>query len=368
MSVPKAYLLVTNDLIADQRVEKMAGVYEELGFHVVLVGRKLKSDYEPSSWKIKRFRLWFKSGPLFYLNYSLRLFRFLMSRKSVDIVVSNDADTLLGAGLARFFRTFFWVYDSHEYFVGVPEIKDKPLVQKVWKWIEQKYVPKTRLRITVSGAVSQLLEKRDLGPFLVVRNIPKKKEIIQSAPWSDRPFRILYPGMINPGRGLDAFLEAVPLMKTVVQVVIMGRGPNENRLKDKMLELDIEDRVRFTGAVPYVEVWEEMRSTHLGLVLEEPLGASFAAALPNKIFDFMQAGIPVLAGEKLPEVMHLLSEVPFAQFADGSPESIAKGVDYLASNEQAYKKLQDKAILHRDKYTWEQERQVLLNELSRYFH
>ncbi|MFT6717744.1 MAG: hypothetical protein ACJAY8_000125, partial [Sphingobacteriales bacterium] len=71
MSVPKAYLLVTNDLIADQRVEKMAGVYEELGFHVVLVGRKRKSKYEPSDWKVKRFRLLFNKGPLFYLSYSL---------------------------------------------------------------------------------------------------------------------------------------------------------------------------------------------------------------------------------------------------------------------------------------------------------
>ncbi|MFT6717979.1 MAG: glycosyltransferase involved in cell wall biosynthesis, partial [Sphingobacteriales bacterium] len=344
------------------------GVYEEMGFHVVLVGRKRKSKYEPSDWKVKRFRLLFNKGPLFYLSYSLRLFRFLMGRKSVDIVVSNDADTLLGAGLARIFRPFFWVYDSHEYFVGVPEIKDKPFVQKVWKWIEQKYVPKTRLRLTVSGAVSQLLEKRGLGQFLVVRNIPKKKESIKTVPWSERPFRILYPGMINPGRGLEAFLEAVPLMKSDVQVVIMGRGPNENALKDKMLGLDIEDRVRFTGAVPYARVWEEMKATHLGLVLEEPLGASFAAALPNKIFDFMQAGIPVLAGEELPEVMHLLSEVPFARFVDGSPESIAQAVDYLADNEQAYKELQGKAVLHRDNYTWEQERKVVLDELGRYFY
>src|SRR6185436_13246094 len=115
------------------------------GNKVVLVGRKLRKSLPLDSrpYKTIRFNLWFEKGPLFYASYNLRLFIFLMFN-GADILLANDLDTLPANYLAARFNNIILVYDSHEYFTGVPELENRPLVKKIWKSIEQFIFPQLK--------------------------------------------------------------------------------------------------------------------------------------------------------------------------------------------------------------------------------
>ncbi len=134
---------VTNDLTTDQRVAKVCDTLTKMGFSVLLIGRKLKnSENINRNYKIVRFRLLFNKGFLFYAEYNLRLFFKLLFLKK-DVLLSNDLDTLLPNYLIhKIFKTKL-VYDSHELFTEVPELTNRPFVQKFWLTIEKNIFTKS---------------------------------------------------------------------------------------------------------------------------------------------------------------------------------------------------------------------------------
>ncbi|MGC9355288.1 MAG: glycosyltransferase, partial [Mariniphaga sp.] len=118
---------VTSDLVSDNRVHKTCTTLTEMGFEVLLVGRKLP-DSQPLSPRIysaKRLKLLFRKGPLFYACLNLRLFCLLLFSK-FDLLLANDLDTLPANFLASKLKNRPLVYDSHEFFTEVPELVHRP--------------------------------------------------------------------------------------------------------------------------------------------------------------------------------------------------------------------------------------------------
>ena len=138
MSKKRIIVSVTNDLTTDQRVAKICNSLTDLNLEVILVGRILKKSIQINrNYSTKRFKLWFNKGPLFYANYNIRLFFFLLFTKT-DFLWSNDLDTLLANHIISKWKSKKLIFDSHEYFTEVPELIDRPKVQKIWKRLEQK--------------------------------------------------------------------------------------------------------------------------------------------------------------------------------------------------------------------------------------
>ena len=135
---------VTNDLITDQRVHRTCTTLTNEGFDIILVGRQLNPRFSVKrAYSTKRFKLPINNGPLFYALYNLRLFAFLFWNK-VDILLANDLDTLPANYLASRIKGCKLIYDSHEYFCHVPELIDRPFVQKIWLAIERWIFPKLK--------------------------------------------------------------------------------------------------------------------------------------------------------------------------------------------------------------------------------
>ena len=138
----KIIISVTNDLSTDQRVKKVCGTLNAKNYDILLVGRKRPASLKLNRpYRTKRMKLIFNKGALFYAEFNIRLFILLVFSK-VDIYHANDLDTLLANYLAAIIRRKPIVYDSHEYFLGEPDIQNRFIVKKVWTSIEQFIFPK----------------------------------------------------------------------------------------------------------------------------------------------------------------------------------------------------------------------------------
>jgi len=166
------FIAVTNDLSTDQRVNRIARTLSENGYTVKLIGSYLRKSYPlKMDFDNKRFNLVFKSGALFYAEYNIRLFLFLLFNR-FDIILANDLDTLLGAYLGALLKRKPIVFDSHELFIEVPELVNRPLQKNSWKLLDRLLIPRLKYCYTVCDSIARYYHKKYGSHFTVIRNVP----------------------------------------------------------------------------------------------------------------------------------------------------------------------------------------------------
>ena len=147
-------LTVTNDLTFDQRMQRICTTLAEAGYRVELVGRELPHSLplEAFSFRQKRLRCRFHKGFLFYAEYNIRLWAYLM-RTPCDAVCSVDLDTLPAGCVATLLRRKKRIFDAHEYFTEVPEVTNRPVVRFFWEMVARAFLPFYRHAYTVGPAL-----------------------------------------------------------------------------------------------------------------------------------------------------------------------------------------------------------------------
>lgn len=306
MSQPRqrAIVSVTNDLATDNRVHRTCTALLELGYEVVLIGRRSPSSPAMERpYRTERMRLLFNKGPLFYAEYNLRLFFFLLFSRA-HLLVSNDLDTLLANWLAKGQRSL--VYDTHEFYTEVPELVGRPAVRRAWLAIERRIFPKLKTIITVNDSIAQAYLQRYGRALHVVRNIPMKRALAPAPSRAelglptDRRILVMQGAGLNIQRGAE---EAVLAMKDLpgCLLLLIGGGDVWPVVERMVTAHDLSDRVRLVGKLPYERMMDLTRNADLGLTLDKDTNLNYRFSLPNKLFDYLNAGIPVLATD-LPEV------------------------------------------------------------------
>ncbi len=359
----KIIVSVTNDLATDNRVHKVCSSLVKFGYSVTLVGRKLPNSLplkEERNYQTKRMWLIFKKGPLFYAEYNKRLLLFLLLRKA-DILLSNDLDTLPANYLASIIKRKPLVFDSHEYFTEVPELIGRPRVQKAWKWIEKKIVPKLKYAYTVCESIANLFEQEYQTRFEVVRNIPIAKEPIpvpKEKRIADDKKIILYQGALNIGRGLPEVIRSMQYVDNSL-LLLAGDGDITSQLKELVNTLNLQQKVRFLGRLPLEELSYITQQAHLGLSIEKDMGLNYRFALPNKLFDYIHAHVPVMV-TNLPEMVKIVKGHNIGIVIDShDPEAIAKAITHAVSDEKERKTWIVNLKKASKEFTWENEEKVL---------
>ena len=269
------FFTVTNDLSYDQRMQRICGTLASNGHEVTLVGRILSGSIplEDKPYKQLRLKCIFQKGFVFYAEYNLRLFCFLLFAQ-YDVVCSIDLDSLPAGCLATLIRRKKRVFDAHEYFTEVPEVVNRPFVRAFWGMVAKLYLPFYRHAYTVGPALARIFETKYRIKFAVVRNVPL---LMENRPNNSDPSDkkiILYQGALNEGSGIEAMLEAMQHLDKI-EFVLAGEGDLSLLLREKTKKLGLTDRVVFLGYVKPSELKALTSQAWLGLNLLENRGLSY---------------------------------------------------------------------------------------------
>lgn len=359
-------MAVTNDLVTDRRVDKMARSLLKMGFRVELIGRKLPGSLEISDrpYGIRRFRLPFTKGAAFYACYNLRLFCYLLFRKT-RVLVANDLDTLAAVYLVHKIRRIPIVYDSHEYFTGVPELQHRPFVKAVWKRIERWILPRLSRVITVNDSIAGLYQEEYGIRPAVVRNMPVRQE---HNPQSDRKalhlpedqrILILQGAGINIQRGAEEAVLSMRYLDNCI-LLIVGDGDVLPALRMLVTAHQLESRVRFVPKQPMDVLRRYTVCADIGLTLDKNTNINYRFSLPNKLFDYIHAGLPVFASD-LPEISAIIRSYDIGMVCpEHDPQVMASLLKDMLSDPVRIEKWKENLKLAARELCWENEEQVIV--------
>lgn len=372
-SQPRAIVSVTNDLYTDQRVHKVCTFLHEKGYDVLLIGRKKRTStaLPERGYKTKRMRLLFETGVLFYAFFNLRLFILLLFKRA-DVLVSNDLDTLLANYWAsKFKRKVELVYDSHEYFTEVPELINRPRVQKVWLKIEQMIFPKLTKIYTVNDSIAKIYADLYFKDIKVVRNISplwKNTAILDKKSLNipeNKRLLILQGAGINIDRGAEEMIEAMTQIDAVLMVV--GDGDVVPQLKKRVEHLQLTEKVIFYGKKPYDKMMNYTYHAEIGLTLDKPTNMNYRLSLPNKVFDYMHAGTAVVATE-IKEVAKIVRNYEIGEVLESlTTDQLAATINRILSDKDRLNTYQENCAKAAQLENWNNETKIL-NSIYRYNH
>lgn len=346
---------VSNDLNYDQRMHRIAGTLSRNGYEVLLVGRKRKGSTPLSDQPFgqKRLFCFWEKGPLFYIEYNIRLLFFLFLNRA-DIICAIDLDTILPCYFSSLLKKQIRVYDAHELFTEQFEIIHRPWIQKIWLAIERFAVKRFKNGYTVNQFIASWLQQQYGVQYTVIRNLPFEYPLQTIEPGD----YILYQGSVNEGRCFGTLLHAMQYVNT--RLVICGKGNYYKQTGTLIQQYQLENKVELRGYIAPAALKTITQKARVGLTLFDEKGLNQYQSLSNRFFDYMMAGIPQLCVD-YPEYRLINNEFGFAHMITATDsQAIAHELNKLLTDTVLYKSLQQNALKARSVLNWEQESNKLL--------
>jgi len=362
--VKKLIFTVTNDLSYDQRMERICGTLAEVGYEVLLVGRKLKTSLPLSGTKYsqQRIKCWFNKGRLFYSEFNIRLFFFLLFKK-MDCICAIDLDTILPCYYISKLKGVKRIYDAHEYFSQLDEVVGRPKIYNFWHGIEKKMVPKFKTGYTVCDSLAEEFKKNYNANYKVVRNVPS---LVESNEQVRSENVILYQGAVNKGRGLDKL--ALAFKNVNAKLWVCGNGNFMNEMRSVVQANGLSEKVIFFGMLPPEELKKKTAQAYIAVNPFERTGLNQYLSLSNKFFDYIHAGIPQVT-MSYPEYKKINDQFKIAELIDDLvPETIANSINKILNDKELYLQLKQNCSAAKQELNWQNEKEKLVDFYKELFN
>ncbi len=295
------------------------------------------------------------------------------ARWQPDVIHANDGNTLAPALWIGHRSGAQIVYDSHELWLHRNVRTDRPLAPWVEACIEKWAIGRAAGVITVSPSIATWLQRRyrlRRRPT-VVRNAPRTRcakapeapvrrgRLRELANLTDHEQVIAYGGRITTSRGIEETVHALAMLPQTVHFVLLGYGEPDYlaRLHTLINHHRIGDRVHLVGAVGSDEVSEALADADVSVVFVRPICKSYEFSLPNKLFESIHAGVPVVAAD-LPDTAALVRKHQVGEtFATADPVDMARTIEAVLADPEAYRSAARRAA---SLVTWQHEEVGLL--------
>lgn len=371
-------MLVRNPFSNDTRVEREARSLSRAGYEVTIIAHALTGlplRESKAGATVKRIP---RRGPdlpgLRFLAYRWRLER-AIERTRPDILHAHDTDALQSIGPAAARLKVPFVYDAHELWLGRSRRGRSAvydwLARRYYRWVEARYLPRAAAVIVANPPVAPHLQRAyGLGEAAIVPNYPEETVKVEPRDLRSLPGGasipegvpiVLYTGGITQDRGIEQLVEAMTLLPQA-HLAFLGGGGLEPAIRALVAERGLGQRTHFLGMVPSDEVVPYSASATVGVLSTVPVCLNNVYALPNKIFQYMAAGIPVVASD-YPQIREVVAGSDAGVVVDPTdPRAIAAALRIFLDDPARAAKIGAngrRAVLER--YRWSSAEETLLD-------
>ncbi len=358
-------IICFNEIDTDARVLNMLNYIEVKFANILLISLKKSTKLNPI---ISQIEIQTTNNSLsskwFSFNYQIAK----LGIKS-KFVIACDFFSLPAAVSIKKNTDSILIYDSREIYSALGSLQNKQIKQWILSKIElhfARFVDK----IIVTGQLDKnYLEKyfQKSYDYHIIMNVPFLREkanadlIRFEFNISNSKKILLYQGAILDGRGIMPIVDAIKDMNDIVFLVI-GDGPQKEKYFNESIDLIKSKKVFFAPSVNYSELHNWTCSADIGTALFEPISLSYNLALPNKLFEYIMAEIPVVATD-LPAIRNIWSESEFGCLIDKKldKQEIKDKINHILVNSNYLKYLENTKKLKKI-YNYEQ-----INNLSAIF-
>jgi len=321
---------------------------------------------KPLRWMLLPFHKYFT-----YHNFYKNALKY-SKNKELDVVQCHDLNTLkIGIELKKL-QGVKLVYDSHELYLHKNRLKPAGRFKtKILKGIEMEGMMQADAVITVGACIaSWLAEQYETKAPFVIHNAPALRTMeevdtslnLRSAlEISPSEFLLVYSGGITFNRGLEQVIEAASRIDNL-RFVMMGYGSEEymDSLSKRIKKFKAEDKIQFFGPVPHQEVASYLSSADCGIAPIINICLSYYYCAPNKLFEFVQARLPILASN-FPEMEKVVQDADLGYtFDPENPDAIEEVIKKMMNNEERRKEFREHTHSAAKRYNWKVEEEKLI--------
>ena len=377
--------VVLNDFTRDNRVLKISATLSTEGHDVTVVALHKpglpKRERHQDSFDVHRVRLVMPTrvfrGTLKLMELAIKI---ALGYRRFEAWHCNDAEAFVIGLLAKVTRpSLRLIYDCHE-FESERNGKSRRYLRAVG-WLERRFIRFADEVIVVSPSIAaaylERYQSHGLGEVQLLRNVPHKIDVETvkvTAPGGGKlrhalglgsdDFIALYQGAFTINRGIEELLAmSGKLQGSRIHLVFMGYGMLQGSIE---VAAASSDNVHFQPAVPYQEMLQYTKDADVGLVSVRPICLSYLYCLPNKLFECIQAGVPVLVND-LPDCVALIRTFGIGRVVEGDePQAWWEALMAMEGETPSFKaQVQDGLARAQSQLNWEREQQVLMDVYAR---
>jgi glycosyltransferase involved in cell wall biosynthesis len=283
----------------------------------------------------------------------------LAFRTSPAIIHANDYNTMWVGLAAKLLRGSRLVYDSHELWPDQGQSQWRPWLLAC-EWL---FVRVADANVAANPAIAETIARRyRVPPPVVVRNVPERmaqEPARAEGLRASEPPLAVYIGGLAPERGIEQTIQALALVPNL-RLRLMGYGSEEYRaqLDNCAKTAGVADRIEYRPPVEPAAVADTIASADMGIVLTQPTCLNNVRSLPNKLFEYAAAGLPIV-GSDFPVIGPLVREEGIGEAVQ--PDDVAAVAGALRRLVEPDRNAGVRAHVRAfgERVNWQQERRLL---------
>jgi glycosyltransferase involved in cell wall biosynthesis len=286
-------------------------------------------------------------------------------KTKADIYHAVDLDTLQAANWASKRNKGRVVYEARELYTELEALSGRKRVRDIWERLERKLILRADKVITINNSIAdELCSRYGIARPTIIRNVAplsKKFEPIDLRKFCGIPYEwkvIIYQGVMRNGQGLFYLIDIMRQLEKVA-LVFVGNGPLENDLKAQAAKNGLSGKIKFIGRVNPDELHNYTAGADAGILLMEDIALNNKLALPQKLFQYLAAGIPQIVSP-MPELSAFVnSEGTGIVIPLGSVSEAAVKVSTFLRDDNRLKEIKASCRLSAQKHNWDKESEKL---------